>query len=210
MDAVRELAELLERLLELAARSRRASSVPRRGRRGRASSWRPIPSASSRCWAPSWRSRSSRRRSLVAGLDDPRARLAQLDQLGAQLRLEALVLERQPGRRADRLQQPRLVEQITVVDQHCESLTEIRDPARARRSATRSRDPARPPRHHARAATTQDKRRVAQRARERITHLTRLDLTELHDQIRHRERAAASQTERRAAAESPKKPYQEK
>jgi len=48
---------------------------------------------------------------LVSGPDDPRARLAQLRQLGAQLRLESLVLERETRGRAGRLEQRRLVEE---------------------------------------------------------------------------------------------------
>ena len=63
VDPLRELAQLAQRAagarLSLSARS----SLPD-GSTRLPSSWRPIPSASSRCWAPSsWRSRSRRRRS---------------------------------------------------------------------------------------------------------------------------------------------------
>ena len=52
----------------------------------------------------------------VAGLDDPRARLAQLLELGAQLGQQPLVLERQARRSRDRLQQRRILGERGVVD----------------------------------------------------------------------------------------------
>ena len=61
VDAVREVAQLVERRLGLGAglgERVRAASPSRRPGASRSSS----DSASSRCWAPSWRSRSSRRR----------------------------------------------------------------------------------------------------------------------------------------------------
>ena len=49
----------------------------------------------------------------VPRLDDARARGAHLGQLGAQLRLQARVLERQARRRRDRLHQLRLLQRAT-------------------------------------------------------------------------------------------------
>ena len=72
-------------------------------------------SATSRCWAPSCRLRSSRRRSSRAGLDDPRARGAQLLDAGAQLGLQALVLHRQAGGGGHRAQQLGVLAQRQVV-----------------------------------------------------------------------------------------------
>ena len=55
---------------------------------------------------------------LVAGADDPLAGGAQLGELGAQLGLEAFVLEREPGRRACRLRASAAsLEQDRVVDE---------------------------------------------------------------------------------------------
>ena len=53
----------------------------------------------------------------VAGLDDPRSRRAQVGQPGAQVGLQALVLERDPGRGRDRADELGLVLQRGVVDQ---------------------------------------------------------------------------------------------
>ena len=52
----------------------------------------------------------------VAGLDGPRPRRAQLLEPRPRLRLQALVVEREPGRRAHVLEQPRIVEQLGAVD----------------------------------------------------------------------------------------------
>ena len=120
---------------------------------------------------------------LVARLDDPRARLPQLDQLGAQLRLQALVFQCKSCCRADRLQQPRLVEQITVVDQHRETIPEIGDPTRAVGRHGEFATLLVHPDTTLRQPQPKHKRRVTQRARERITYLARLDLTKLDDQI---------------------------
>ena len=56
----------------------------------------------------------------VAGLDDARARGAHLGELGAQLGLEARVLERERGGGADRVDEPGVVEQRGVVDERGE------------------------------------------------------------------------------------------
>ena len=65
MDAARELAQLLQRVSQLVARRRPRAAPPGRDRGG-CPSWiirSCSDSATSRCWAPSCRSRSSRRRS---------------------------------------------------------------------------------------------------------------------------------------------------
>ena len=59
----------------------------------------------------------------VACLDDPRARGAHLRELGAQLGLQARVLEREARRGADRLDELRVVEQRGVVDEGCQALS---------------------------------------------------------------------------------------
>ena len=53
----------------------------------------------------------------VAGLDGPGARRAELLELRARLRLQALVVEREAGGGADVLEQPRVVEQLGAVDE---------------------------------------------------------------------------------------------
>ena len=58
----------------------------------------------------------------VAGLDDPRPRGAHLCELGAQLCLQARVLEREAGRGADGLEELGLVEERRVMDENCEAL----------------------------------------------------------------------------------------
>ena len=50
----------------------------------------------------------------VAGFDGPGARRAELLELRARLRLQALVVEREAGGGADLLEQPRIVEQLGV------------------------------------------------------------------------------------------------
>ena len=58
-------------------------------------SWSSIISATSRCWAPSCRSRREPAALGVTGFDEPGAGGAQRFQAGAQLHLEPLVLERE-------------------------------------------------------------------------------------------------------------------
>ena len=52
----------------------------------------------------------------VAGLDGAGPRGAQLLELGARMRLQPLVVEREAGGRADLLEQPGVVEQIGAVE----------------------------------------------------------------------------------------------
>ena len=61
---------------------------------------------------------------LVAGADDPRPRIAQLDELGAELGLQARVLQREPCGRAGRLEQTGLVDEVRVVYHDREPLAE--------------------------------------------------------------------------------------
>ena len=100
MDARGEVAQLLHRLLrvgeravdQLLAPSGLASNVSR-------ASWSSIISATSRCWAPSCRSRAEPAALGVAGFDEPGTRGTQRFQAGAELHLEPLVLERERGGR---------------------------------------------------------------------------------------------------------------
>ena len=111
------------------------AAAPSAGSRG---SSRPSDIAidTSRCCVPSCRSRSIRRRSASVACDQPRPRGLKLDQPGAQLGLESLVLERQPGRRADRLHQLGVVLERGIVDQRRDRLAVALDrgrrPARVR------------------------------------------------------------------------------
>ena len=74
------------------ARVRRIGVRPSRRRAAPA-----VRSETRRCCAPSWRSRSIRRRSVVLRLDDAGPRCADLLELGADLGLEPLVLDRRGG-----------------------------------------------------------------------------------------------------------------
>ena len=79
---------------------------------------RRMPSPTRRCWAPSWRSRSSRRRSVVAGLDDARARDLHRGELTPQLELQPRQLDRQRRRGEHRAHEVRAVQQLRIVAQH--------------------------------------------------------------------------------------------
>ena len=103
-DAVRELAQLGERgaQLGLGLVERRGARLvaPRSARSSRSAS----ESATSRCCAPSWRSRSSRRRS-ASPASTMRAREARSSlELRARLGLQPLVLEREPRGGGDLLE----------------------------------------------------------------------------------------------------------
>ena len=118
MDAAREGPELVERADDLGVGFReklvdRRRSSPSRPR----ASWsaRRIPSR--RCWAPSWRSRSSRRRS-ASPASTMRAREARTSASWAlQLGLQARVLEREARGGADGLEELGLVRERRVVDE---------------------------------------------------------------------------------------------
>ena len=82
VDAVGQLPDLVERLADVLAQRVQLRAARARDRApelsSRSSSW--MRSATSRCCAPSCRSRSRRRRSWSADRQDPRARLAHLAQ----------------------------------------------------------------------------------------------------------------------------------
>ena len=150
---------------------------------------------------------------LVAGLDDPRARLPQLDQLGAQLRLQALVFQRKSCCRANRLQQPRLVEQITVVDQHRETIPEIGDPRERSVGTSEFATLLVRPDTTLAAATTQAQA-SGHPACARAHHVPRQARPDQAPRPDRRHHARACRTRERpnaaAAAESPKKLHQQK
>ena len=113
----------------------------------------------------------------VAGLDDAGARGAQVAQAGAQVGLQALVLERDPGRGGDGADELRLVLERGVVDhrgdRRAAALDERRDAAvgraaraarRRRRRRPRTRAPSRRARASGRAARGRA-RRAARRGR---------------------------------------------
>ena len=66
MDPASELAELLECGIELGARGRELALAAEFGSRLDSRPRRISASETSRCWAPSWRSRSMRRRAVSA------------------------------------------------------------------------------------------------------------------------------------------------
>ena len=98
MDAAGQLAQLGQRVAELARDARRPPRRPP-GRRAAAarSIRRSSASATSCCCAPSCRSRSIRRRASSAASTMRSARRAQLLHAGAQVGLQALVVDRQRG-----------------------------------------------------------------------------------------------------------------
>ena len=104
---------------DLVAALHRCGPGPR-GRRARPFPRRPSSSESaiSRCWAPSWRLRSSRLRSRwPASITRPRDPLSS-SRRALQLGLQLPVLERDRGRGADRVEQLRLVLERRVVLEH--------------------------------------------------------------------------------------------
>ena len=86
-------------------------------------------SATSRCCAPSCRSRSTFASFLVAGLDDPGPRRADLLQLCSHLGGQSLVLDGHAGGAADRFDEPGvLLVDRAVVDEDGERLAVAFDP----------------------------------------------------------------------------------
>ena len=179
-----------------------------RGARGAAGA--PSRRRSSRCWAPSWRSRSSRRRSSSPALTI-RARDSHSSSWARSWVCRRSFSRASRGRGANRLQQPRLVEQVTVVDQHRETIAEIGDAARAigrHGEYSRPCSSAQTPR----CGSHNQGQASGRQACARAPHVPRrLNLTKLHDQIRdgpasvpHPRRPNAA-----PAAESAKKPNQE-
>ena len=109
----------------------------------------------------------------LRGLDDPRARRAQLLEPGAQLGLQALVLEREPGRRAGRGDELGLVGQRRVVDERRDPPALAPDLRHGPLGAVRQRRPSarrrrrsarRPPASTRRSATGRAARAPARRA----------------------------------------------
>ena len=149
MDAARELAQLLQRLRELVAgRVQRAASASAGSLRMRLwiiRSWSATDT--SRCCAPSWRLRSSRRRSAspAATMRSREARSSASRSCG--LRLQARVVERDRRRGRDGADELRIVVERRVVDEHRElapvALDRRRDTvaagSRAARPAVRGR-----------------------------------------------------------------------
>ena len=127
---------------------------------------------------------------LVAGRDDPRARGTQLHQLRAQLRLQPLVLERQPCRRARRLEQPRPLEQRGVVHERRDwSLGRTEHRHRPTRPGRRQLE--RPPlavdvRRSLGQPERQLERGIAERPRECVPHRARWRPLQLDHEIGHR------------------------
>ena len=113
------------------------SSVASGSRRPRApaAAGAPCPTPSSRCWAPSWRSRSSRRRSSSPACTMRARDSRSSTQLPAQLGLQPLVLERELRSGTSGLEQLRLVQQHRIMDDRCEIV--------ARRSVTARSAPLR-------------------------------------------------------------------
>ena len=63
---------------------------------------------------------------VVAGADDAGARLLKLDQLGAELGVQPCVLQRQACSGPGRLQQRGLVDEVSLVDDHGQPLADVR------------------------------------------------------------------------------------
>ena len=170
VDAARQLAQLLER--ELAARRRRGRAAPR-PRPGRSCSLRSArptcsDSATSRCWAPSWRSRSRLRRSAMADLDEPwRATPA------ARRRARAA---RPPGARCSSASAAAAATALTSSGSsrapRSWTIAPMRSPSRStpasRRSAGQLDRPALAVDASARSEVDEPQRRVAQRVGERV------------------------------------------
>ena len=95
IDAARERADLVDRLLDLGAEpAQRGGALPVLAVGSSAASSSLMRSATSRCWAPSWRSRSIRRRSSSAVAWIRARDSLHLAQERARLRREPLVVER--------------------------------------------------------------------------------------------------------------------
>ena len=127
----------------IAARSSVSASAscgdpdPSRDRSSRSASDRPTR----RCWAPSCRSRSSRRRSSSPVTDDARTGRPQVGQLGQRLGLQPLVLQAEVRGRAELVDQVRVGQQPRPVHQHRE--VGPRRPDRRRLPARPGREPDR-------------------------------------------------------------------
>ena len=130
-------------------------------------------SATSRCWAPSCRSRSSRRRS-AAPASTSRARGAlQLLDAGVQLGVEPLVLQRERRAAAARAEELGLVAQRAVVDDRGDAATSLRSTGRGAcrvvaGPGARPAGPRRRPSAAGRGARRRSERGVAERVAQRV------------------------------------------
>ena len=114
----------------IASSSSAAPAVGVRRRAGLRASRRSSASATSRCWAPSWRSRSSRRRSASAAWTIRAREAPQLLDPRAQRGLEPLVLERQRRpRRRPRRRSRRSIAERGIADQRADRATVVLDDA---------------------------------------------------------------------------------
>ena len=120
---------------------------------------------------------------LVAGPDDPGARLAQLEQLGAKLGLQPLVLERQAGGRAGRFEERRLIEEDRIVHDGREILADERDRAVGADRQLAARALPRRPRRPLRKPQRELEGRIADRSCERVARTARAGAIELDDEI---------------------------
>ena len=134
-----QLAQLAQRLLHVSLRVLEAAARSGAARR------RATPSAkakaTSRCWAPSCRSRSSRLRSASPAAVMSARDAAQVRELPAQLALEPLVLEAQAHGLLDLRGQPWVVEQSRAVAEQRDGLA-LPDQRRGRRARRRRPDMA--------------------------------------------------------------------
>jgi hypothetical protein len=106
--------------------------------------------------------------------------------LGAQLRLEALVLQREPGRGADGFEEAGLVEEVAIVHEHGEPVTDVRDGAGTIGRETDLASVLVCPHAAVGQPEAEDERRIAKRPRQRRSHVPGLDLAQLDNQVRHR------------------------
>jgi hypothetical protein len=122
---------------------------------------------------------------LVAGADDPGARLAKLVELGSELGLEPCVLEGQSCGGTGGLEERRLVDEVELVDDDGEPVADVRGvPSLAGRQVEPLAllvDPG-----LAIGKPEADlERGVADGTGERVAHLPRLHVIELHDEVAH-------------------------
>jgi hypothetical protein len=120
-------------------------------------------------------------------LDHPRPRAVQLLQSGLQLGLQPAVLERDPRRRADAVQQLGFVAQRRVVQQGRHRLPGPLDHGRHEGGAGAGQLDRRPvavgPRPPRRQPVGDDERRVAQRTRDQLLQVVRRAVAQPHDEV---------------------------
>jgi hypothetical protein len=123
---------------------------------------------------------------LVARPHDPRSRLSDLGELHAELCVQALVLEREPRRRADRLEQRRLVEKDRIVDDRGQVGADVGD----RSVIAGGEVDGTPGLVHPLLSLGQPQcelqARVADRPRERVSHVAGTGAAQLDDEVADR------------------------